>query len=63
MIQEKQKGLLEVQTSYRISVLENELATKVIEGWNEPYEFDDLAFKNAVYGEVKINIIDVQRVQ
>ena len=49
----------EVQTSYRIAVMETELATKVIEGWNEPYECDDLAFKNAVYGEIKIKINDV----
>ena len=29
--------------------------------WNEPYEFDDLAFKNAVYREIKIK--EVKRVR
>ena len=63
VIQEKHRKLIEVQTSYRIAVMENEVATKVIEGWSEPYEFDDLALKNAVHGEIKINIKDVQKVR
>ena len=63
IIKEANKNLSEVQKSYRIAVKENELAVQIIEGLKEPYEFDDLAFKNAVYGEIKINIKDVQRIR
>ena len=39
----------------------NEIATKIVGSWNEPYEFDDLAFKNAVYGIIKIKVKEVQK--
>ena len=39
-------------------VREEDLATEIVGLWNKPYEFDDFAFKNAVYGEIKIKIKD-----
>ena len=46
-----------------VPVRENKLATEIIGLWNEPYEFDDLDFKNAVYGEIKVKIKEVKRVR
>ena len=63
IIREENEKLSKVQDKYRIAVKENKLATEIIGLWNEPYEFDDLAFKNAVYGEIKIKIKEVKRVR
>ena len=62
-INEANKGLIKVQESYRIDVKDHEIPTDIIENWKVPYEFDDLAFKNAVYGVIKVKIKDVQRVR
>ena len=53
------KGLLEEEKVYRIKVKDQMIS--VVEKWRTPYEFDDLAFNNAVYGEVSIKIKDVKR--
>jgi hypothetical protein len=44
----------ENQKLYEVAVKDNETSMKVIEKWNIPYEFDDLAFKNSVYDKIKI---------
>ena len=46
-----------------VPVSENKHATEIIGLWMKPYEFDDLAFKNAVYGDIKVNIKEVKRVR
>jgi hypothetical protein len=48
---------------YEVKVIENEIVNRIIESWNTPYTFDDLAFKNAVRDEIVINIQEVQRLQ
>ena len=53
------KGLFEEEKVYRIKVKDQMMS--VVEKWRTPYEFDDLAFNNAVYGEVSIKIKDVKR--
>ena len=63
IIREEDKGLVKIQDKYRIIVREDKVATDILGLWNEPYEFDDLAFKNAVYGELKIKIKEVKRVR
>ena len=63
IIREEDKGLVKIQDKYRIIVREDKVATDILGLWNEPYEFDDLAFKNAVYGEIKIKIKEVKRVR
>ena len=61
VIEEKGKNISEVQSIYKVSVPINDIATETIENWNLRYEFDDLAFANAVYDEVKIKIKKVNR--
>ena len=61
-IREATKEVLDVQNVYRIKVKAKKVITDIIERWKKPYEFDDLAFTNAVYGEVAIKIKDVKRV-
>ena len=63
IIREENEQLSKVQDKYRIAVRDNEIATEIMRLWNEPYEFDDLASKNPVYGEVKIKIKEVKRVR
>jgi hypothetical protein len=63
IIREEDKGLSKVQEKYKLIVRDNKVATDILGLWNEPYEFDDLAFKNAVYGVVKIKIKEVKRVR
>ena len=46
---------------YEVNIKENEISTNIIEGWNEWYTFDNLAFKNSVYDEIDIRIRGVQR--
>ena len=48
---------------YRIKVRNEEVIKDTVERWKKPYEFDDLAFMNAVHGEVAMNIKDVKRVR
>ena len=48
---------------YEVTVLDNEIVKKIIESWNTPYTFDDLAFKKAVRDEIVINIQKVQRLK
>ena len=38
-----------------------EIVNQIIDSWNTPYTFDDLAFKTAVCDEIVINIKEVQR--
>ena len=57
------KEPVKVQEKYRVVVREEDLATEIVGLWNKPYEFDDLAFKNAVDGEIKIKIKEVKRVR
>ena len=53
IIREENDKLCKVQEKYKIVVRDDKLATEIISLWNEPYEFDDLAFK--------IKIIKVKR--
>ena len=53
----------ENQKLYEVAVKDNETSMKVIEKWNDPYEFDDLAFKNSVYDKIKIKIREVRRLE
>ena len=46
---------------YEVTVTENEIVKRIIESWNTPYTFDDLAFNNAVCDEIVIKIQAVQR--
>ena len=62
-IREAAKEVLDVQKVYRIKVRNEEVITDIVERWKKPYEFDDLAFTNAVHGEVAIKIKDVKRVR
>ena len=48
---------------YEVTVLDNKIVKKVIESWNPPNTFDDLAFKRAVRDEIVINIKGVQRLK
>jgi hypothetical protein len=48
---------------YEVTVSDNEIVKKVIESWNPPNTFDDLAFKRAVRDEIVINIKGVQRLK
>ena len=61
IIKEDTINISKVQDKYTIAVRENEIAIETVGLWNEPYEFDDLAFKNAVYDKVKIKIKEVKR--
>ena len=68
MIREENEELIgrtpvKVQEKYTVVVREEDLATEIVGLWNKPFEFDDLAFKNAVYGEIKIKIKEVKRVR
>jgi hypothetical protein len=58
---EANKNLKEVQNEYRVTIKDDDLAVEILERWNTPYEFDDLAFDNAVYDEIKIKIKNVRR--
>ena len=46
---------------YRLRVRDRIIATEIVEKWRTPYEFDDLAFENAVYGKISVRIKDVKR--
>ena len=68
IISEKNEELIgrepvKVQNKYRVVVRGEDLATEIVGLWNKPYEFDDLAFKNAVHGEINIKIREVKRVR
>ena len=63
IIREENEKLSEIQDKSRVVVMENKIATEIIGLWSEPYELDDLVFKNAVYGEIKVKIKEVKRVR
>ena len=46
---------------FRVVVEKDEVARNIIEGWNDRFNFDNLAFQNAVYDQIKINVTGVQR--
>ena len=46
---------------FRVSVKKDDVATNIIEGWNDRYNFDNLAFRNAIYDKIKINVTEVKR--
>ena len=48
---------------YEVKVMDNEIVKRIIESWNTPYTFDDLAFKKAVQDESVINIKEVHRLK
>ena len=39
---------------YKVKVTDDEIVKRIIESWNIPYTFDDLAFKNAVHDETRL---------
>ena len=44
---------------YREVIRNCEASQKVVESWKNRYEFDDLAFGNAVHGVVNVRILEV----
>ena len=46
---------------YEVTVAENETVQRIIESWNTPYTFDDLAFRKAVRDKIVINIQEARR--
>jgi hypothetical protein len=44
---------------YRVFVKNCEISRKVIESWKDRYEFEDLAFRSAVYGKINVTILEV----
>ena len=44
---------------YRVVIRNIEASQKVVESWKNRYEFDDLAFGNAVHGVVNVRILEV----
>jgi hypothetical protein len=46
--------------SSKLTVM-NEIINRIIESWNTPYTFNDLALKNTVFDEIVIKIQEVQR--
>ena len=49
--------------AFKIIVKEEKLARDIIESWKTRYEFDELAFANAVYGKISIKIGEVKRLR
>ena len=48
---------------FKVVVKDSEVTTKIIEEWNELYNFDDLAFTRAVYDQVQIVVRGVQKLE
>ena len=48
---------------YKVIVKNVEVAKSVIEGWKNPYKFDDLAFRHAVYDKVQARVQEVQKIR
>ena len=48
--------------NYRVVVRDLDQAKSVVESWKEKSKFDDLAFKNAEYGKVRVRILEVNKV-
>ena len=53
---------------YRVSIKNCDVAKDILESWKERYKFDDLAFRNAVYGtgmdnigRVNVRILEVKK--
>ena len=47
---------------YHISVMDNPQVLDVIENWRKPHLFDDLAFRNAVYGKKQVKIMEIKTI-
>ena len=62
IIREENEALSKEQDTYRIVLRDNDIANEVMRLWNEPFEYDDLAFMNVVYGEIKIKIKEVKKI-
>ena len=48
--------------TYRLVVRDLDQAKRVVESWKNKSQFDDLAFKNAEYGKVRVRILEVNKV-
>ena len=48
--------------TYRLVVRDLDQAKRVVESWKNKSQFDDLAFKNAEYGRVRVRILEVNKV-
>ena len=46
---------------YRVVVKNCKVAEDIIESWKERHKFDDLGFRNYVYGVVNVRIKEVQK--
>ena len=62
IIREENEALSKEQYTYIIVLRDNDIANEVMRLWNEPFEYDDLAFMNVVYGEIKIKIKEVKKI-
>ena len=51
-----------VKLIYRVLVNDNEVSKSIVESWKDPYQFDDLAFRSAVYDKIHIRIQGVQKI-
>ena len=51
-----------VKSIYRVLVNDNEVSKSIVESWKDPYKFDDLAFRSAVYDKIQIRIQEVQKI-
>ena len=48
---------------FEMTVKDTEDAKNAVESWKDQFNFDDLAFKNSVYGEIKIKVREVVKVR
>ena len=46
---------------YKMVVKDDPIATIIVEGWKQRYKFDELAFKNYDYENIKIRVKEVKR--
>ena len=46
---------------YRVVVKNCKVAEDILESWKERHKFDDLGFRNYVYGVVNVKIQEVQK--
>ena len=51
-----------VSSKFRIFVDDDPNAISVIQNWEKPGEFDDLAFQNAVMDKRQVRIIKIKRI-
>ena len=57
--QEKERNYV---LNYKVFIRNCEAAKSVVLSWKNKYKFDDLAFRSAVYGIVRVRILEVQEV-